>query len=161
MNLAVFLNPISVGQTLLADSIRSAGIVSAPNGRLGSILYHISRLTQLVTGLTATAAAVIGQHELVDKVDNGAGRLVRIQLSKHVALITSGLCGPSSNKSKQPGSGCSGGQITAAVSCSCTSFLYVPAAVLRIKAAVGDLAGGEVFAEKQPPGLVCQGYTLT
>ena len=34
------------------------------------------------------SAILTNCHQLVDKVDNGARRLVRVQLSKHVTLIS-------------------------------------------------------------------------
>ncbi len=37
------------------------------------------------------SAVIATQHQLIHKVDNGAGRLIRIQFRKHMALIAAGL----------------------------------------------------------------------
>ena len=114
---------------------------------------HVSRLTCRLTGrAVAAAAAVAAQHELVDKVDNGAGRLVGVQLGKHVALVAAGLRRPPRNKGKQSRGG--GGRLAA------VAFFNGPTAVLGIEATVGNLTGGKVFTEEQPTGLVRQGDTL-
>jgi hypothetical protein len=89
------------------------------------VLNHISCLAGRVSSAAAVAA---GQHELVDKVDNGAGRLIRIQFRKHVALVAAGLCRPARHKGKQPGR--IGGRIAAIIRGG--AFSDAPPAILRI-----------------------------
>ncbi len=51
-----------------------------------------------MSGSRRRSAVTAVQHQLVHKVDNGAGRLIRIQFRKNVTLIAAGLRGPPRHK---------------------------------------------------------------
>ncbi len=51
-----------------------------------------------MSGSRRRSAVTAVQHKLVDKVDYGAGRLIRIQFRKHMALIAAGLRWPPRHK---------------------------------------------------------------
>jgi len=89
---------------------------------------------------------VVKQH-FVDKIDDGTGRLVRVLLGKHVALV------------RGPGRRLAGHE--SENSLVRIFFLRVgPAAVLRVESAEGDGRGVEVFPEEKLPAVVGQGDAL-
>lgn len=117
-------------------------------------LNHVGRTPVCLVAAGSATAAAAGQHEFVDKVDNGAGWLVRVQLGEHVALIATRLGWPPGHKGEQT-------RRRRQVAVRCGSFLEAPASVLRVEAAVGYLGGGEVFPEEEAARLVGQRDALT